>query len=77
MDNYFFLLLDNINYFLYNDYIPVSYENNNINIKKYQDLLKALIDKNYIKEPCGNIILLLIKNILLNNFNLDNANFLD
>ena len=77
LDNYFFLLLDNINYFLYNDYIPVSYENNNINIKKYQDLLKALIDKNYIKEPCGNIILLLIKNILLNNFNLDNTNFLE
>ena len=77
LDNYFFLLLDNINYFLYNDYIPVSYENNNINIKKYQDLLKALIDKNYIKEPCGNIILLLIKNILLNNFNLDNSNFLE
>ena len=39
------LLFSDVNYFLYNNYTPVSYENNNLNIKKYQYLISILIDK--------------------------------
>ena len=53
------LLFNDVNYFLYNNYTPVSYENNNLNIKKYQDIISILIDKDYIKEPIGYIAFIL------------------
>ena len=66
-----------MNYFLYNNYTPVSYENNNLNIKKYQDLISILIDKDYIKEPIGYIALLLIQNILSKDIDLNKINLFE
>ena len=42
LEHCYSLLFIDINYFLYNNYTPVSYENNNLNIKKYQDLISIL-----------------------------------
>ena len=71
-----FLLFKEIDFYLYNNYTPVSYETNNIDIKKYQDLLSILIDKNNINEPIGYITSLLIQEILANNIELDKINIL-
>ena len=70
------LLFKEIDFYLYNNYTPVSYETNNIDIKKYQDLLSILIDKNNINEPIGYITSLLIQEILANNIELDKINIL-
>ena len=70
------LLFKEIDFYLYNNYTPVSYETNNIDIKKYQDLLSILIDKNYINEPIGYITSLLIQEIFANNIELDKINIL-
>ena len=70
------LLFKEIDFYLYNNYTPVSYETNNIDIKKYQDLLSILIDKNNINEPIGYITSLLIQEILTNNIELDKINIL-
>ena len=71
------LLFKEIDYNLYNNYTPVSYDNNNIDIKKYQDLLGILIDENNIKEPIGCIASLLIQNILINDIDLNKINILE
>ena len=70
------LLFKEIDFYLYNNYTPVSYETNNIDIKKYQDLLSILIDKNNINEPICYITSLLIQEILANNIELDKINIL-
>ena len=70
------LLFKETDFYLYNNYTPVSYETNNIDIKKYQDLLSILIDKNNINEPIGYITSLLIQEILANNIELDKINIL-
>ena len=74
LEHCYSLLFNDVNYFLYNNYTPVSYENNNLNIKKYQDLISILIDKDYIKEPIGYIALLLIQNILSKDIDLNKIN---
>ena len=76
LEHCYHLLFKDIDYFLYNKYNPVSYGNNDINLKKYQDLISILIDKNYIKEPIGYITLLLIEYILLNNIDMNKINLL-
>ena len=70
----YFTLLKEIDYHLYNNYTPVSYENNDINIKKYQNLLSILINKNNFLEPIGYIASLLIEEILSNNIDLSKIN---
>ena len=77
LEHCYSLLFNDVNYFLYNNYTPVSYENNNLNIKKYQDLISILIDKDYIKEPIGYIALLLIQNILSKDIDLSKINLFE
>ena len=70
----FSFLFKDVDYFLYNNYYPVSYENNDINLKKYQDLLSELINKNYIKDSMGKITIIIIQYILSNNIDFDKIN---
>ena len=70
------LLFKEIDLYLYNNYTPVSYETNNIDIKKYQDLLSILIDKNNINEPIGYITSVLIQEILATYIELHKINIL-
>ena len=76
LEKYYSLLFKEIDFCLYNNYTPVSYENDNIDIKKYQDLFSILIDKNNINEPIGYIAALLIQEILSNNIELDKINII-
>ena len=74
LEKYYSSLFKQSDFYLYNNYTPVSYETDNIEIKKYYDLLSILIDKNSINEPIGYIAALLIQEILLNNIELDKIN---
>ena len=76
LEKYYSLLFKEIDFYLYNNYTPVSYETNNIDIKKYHDLLSILIDKNNINESIGYIAALLIQEILSNNIELDKVNII-
>ena len=74
LEKYYTLMFKEIDFYLYNNYTPVSYETNNIDIKKYKDLLSIIIDKNDINEPIGYIASLLIQEILSNNIELSKIN---
>ena len=76
LEKYYSSLFKESDFYLYNNYTPVSYETDNIEIKKYYDLLSILIDKNSINEPIGYIAALLIQEILLNNIELDKINII-
>ena len=74
LEKYYTLMFKETDFYLYNNYTPVSYETNNIDIKKYKDLLSIIIDKNDINEPIGYIASLLIQEILSNNIELSKIN---
>ena len=74
LEKYYTLMFKETDFYLYNNYTPVSYETNNVDIKKYKDLLSVIIDKNDINEPIGYIASLLIQEILSNNIELNKIN---
>ena len=78
LKNYNDLLFKEFDYLLYNNYTPVSYDNNNIDIKKYCDLLSIIIKYNEIKKESSEfIIALLMLNILEKNFEINKINIIN
>ena len=75
LTNIYHLLYNEIDYQLYKNYFPVSYDNN-IDLSKYNNLLSLMTNNKETRDPITYIVAELLQFIFMNNINLEQANVL-
>ena len=75
LTNIYHLLNNEIDYQLYKNYFPVSYDNN-IDLSKYNNLLSLIINNRDIIDPITYIVAELLQFIFMNNIDLEQADIL-